>query len=114
MIGLSKWESRIISEVSDLAFRLAVKTTDGWSNSIFCPRSLLENESVQGVSVAGRVYRATMPDVLIRINFDSLRDTARGDRLRIAFRGFPRPSIEGIGNLIVEDTPEGIVILRRE
>lgn len=81
-----------------------------WGCSIFVPHSFLKSEVVESLNVGAGVSRRAIPSELVRVNLDGIADIPFADIIRTLLRREIEPFIIGVGEVIVEDEPEGLVI----
>jgi hypothetical protein len=100
-------------EIATLALRLGRATDSKWSTSILIPSSLFEGEIPQRIEVASCACRPTMAGELIRIDFDiNQRMTAATEQFRRALSAEMLPLLKSLGDLVLEQTPKGVIVRR--
>ena len=85
-----------------------------WCHSIVLPRSLLKGEQKKEVAVGAGLCRVTIPGELVWIDFD-IDETmiTLASEFRSVLRSLMPPFIDRIGDVVVEDTPKGMVVRRK-
>lgn len=86
--------------------------TEGWGRSIFVPHSLLVSEVFETVQVAVVPCRVAVPGELVRVHIDRLALMPHADVIRAHLKREIEPFIIGVGEVTIEQTPEGFVVMR--
>lgn len=88
--------------------------TPGWARSIAVPATLLLSEVVEPVKVGAGPCRANKPDELVWVNIYGLADVPFADVIKRTLIREIEPFVIGVGEVAVDQTPEGLVVRRRD
>lgn len=103
-----------IASVAQTAARLAAAERDGtWCELILISRPYGRSEPEEGLIIAATIARVNELGELVRVHFDNFDDVGLAV-FRQALRMELEPFVVGVGQVRVDDSPDGIVILRRD
>jgi hypothetical protein len=85
-----------------------------WCDSLVLESGLFRRESFESVQISGCASRVAVPGELVRLHLDLADDIPLAAQVRCLLRCEIEPFIIGVGDVIVQDTPEGIIVLRRD
>lgn len=88
-------------------------TAEMWCDSLTLPPGLFGQNIFERVEIVGCPVRASVPNELVRLNLNLFDDVSLALQVRSLLRRELEPFIIGVGEVIVEDTSEGIIVLRR-
>ena len=110
--GLSAKE--IAEPIADGIAALALNTQPSeWCHSIIFPLGYFEREVIKTVEVIGGVRRIAVPLEIVRIDFNLSDFPPLANEVRRLLHVEMAPLLKGSGR-ILEDTPEGLVIVLSE
>lgn len=109
-------DGKIVREIASVVRVLARKADDNWARSVsFALAPDLESVGAQRLQAVLLPCRVTMPGELVQVYFD-LDDSmatacSSGEIERLLLLGIG-PVIEGVGEIVLQKTPKGFIILR--
>jgi hypothetical protein len=78
------------------------------------PGGLFAGEVHKTLAVGNCPIRFAVPQELARVDVNLLDDMATAGVMRVLLRGEMEPLTVGIGEVVLEDPTEGVVVLRRD
>ncbi|MEJ0093316.1 MAG: hypothetical protein WDN46_07740 [Methylocella sp.] len=91
------------------ADKISARCDDGLCESVLVLHADELCEDVEGAKIAGAPVRSNKPGELLRLDFD-LHDKELLPVFKQACRMALEPFVEGVGQISVDDAPEGVVI----
>ncbi len=104
----------IAFQIAHEARASACCTSEGWASAISIPSRYINGEMEGKIHVQSYSIRSPDPDELVRIYFDGFYKKESADALVRDLRRELEPFIIGAGLVCVRETPNGLVIMKRE
>jgi hypothetical protein len=103
----------VFRELSRTIELLASHSDEEWCGSITFPRGFFLRESIETLHCGLGIRRAAIPGELVRIDFNivELSMFPFKDLLVSSARLTIDPFFVGIGNVVLQETPEGFVVI---
>lgn len=104
----------LLRQIASAIRTAAACATPEWAQSLLVAPVFDKSEIPKPLDIASCAYRVTVPGELVRLDFYP-NDLAA---VTLDYRRFIRAEIEpfiiGVGNVVAEDTAEGIIVFSRE